>query len=68
MKTFEEKMRLLEELVEKLESGNLGLEESLAAYESAMTLSKELDAQLSEGEKKIRILYASGQEGELSEE
>jgi len=54
--TFEEQMAKLETLVGKLESGGLGLEESIAAYEEAMGLISALDKQLDEGEKKLTAL------------
>lgn len=54
--TFEEQMAKLETLVGKLESGGLGLEASIAAYEEAMGLIRALDKQLDEGEKKLTAL------------
>ena len=48
MATFEEQLKSLEGVVERLEKGDLPLEESLALFEQGVTLSesckKELDA------------------------
>ncbi len=56
--SFEDKLLSLEALVDKMENGNLPLEESLKAYEAGMQLSKELTAALSDAEK--RMLELSG--------
>lgn len=56
--TFEEKLLLLEEMVQKMESGNLPLEETLKCYEAGMHLSRELTSSLSDAEK--RMLELSG--------
>lgn len=54
--SFETQLKQLEELVAKLESGGLGLEESIEAYEKAMALCTALDQQLEAGEKKLTVL------------
>ena len=59
--TFEEKLLALEALVQKMEGGNLPLEDTLKCYEEGMQLSKELTASLDHAEK--RMLELSG--GEL---
>ena len=59
--TFETQMSQLETLVDQLERGGLGLEESIAAYEQAMALCAALEKQLTEGEKKLSVLQ-NGQE------
>ncbi len=56
--TFEEKLLALEELVQKMEMGNLPLEETLKCYETGIQLSKELTNALSDAEK--RMLELSG--------
>ena len=58
--TFEEKMRLLETLVSKLENGQLPLEESLNAYETAMQLSKALEEELDAAQKRVMV-FEQGQ-------
>ena len=59
--TFEEKLLALEEMVQKMENGNLPLEDTLKCYEEGILLSRELNASLSDAEK--RMLELSG--GEL---
>lgn len=63
--TFEEGMRQLEALVHALETGQMSLEESFAAYERATALKNELNALLDEGDRRIRVLTDAG-EGELT--
>ncbi len=53
---FEEALRQLEEIVGKLESGELSLEESMAAFEQGTKLCKQCNAKLTEAEKKIEQL------------
>ena len=59
---FEEGMRELEQLARALESGEMTLEASFAAYERANELKKALEKLLDEGDKKIRILTETGEE------
>ena len=56
--TFEDKLMELEELIRKMEGGNLPLDETLKAYEAGMQLSKALTEELSAAEK--RMLELSG--------
>jgi exodeoxyribonuclease VII small subunit len=53
---FEAAMRELEELVERLEHGDLPLEESLAAFERGVMLTRSCQAALKEAEQKVEIL------------
>jgi len=53
---FEAALEKLEEIVDKLESGDIGLDESLKQYEEGMKLLKFCTAKLDEVEKKIEIL------------
>lgn len=59
---FEEGMQELEQLARSLESGEMSLDASFAAYERAMSLKKALEKLLDEGDEKIRILTAAGEE------
>jgi len=52
---FETAMRELEELVERLEQGDLSLEESLAAFERGVTLTRTCQSALKEAEQKVEI-------------
>ena len=49
-------MRDLEALVDRLEQGDLPLEESLAAFERGVTLTRACQAALKEAEQKVQIL------------
>ncbi len=49
-------MRDLEELVERLEHGDLPLEESLAAFERGVMLTRSCQTALKEAEQKVDIL------------
>ena len=54
--TFEQQMKKLEEIVEKLEKDDVDLEESIKLYEEGLNLSKTLKKQLDVFEKKISEL------------
>ena len=54
--TFEAALESLEQIVEQLESGELSLEDSLAAFEAGVGLVKQCNQKLNEVEKKIEIL------------
>ena len=49
-------MRDLEQLVERLEQGDLPLEESLAAFERGVILTRTCQSALKEAEQKVEIL------------
>jgi exodeoxyribonuclease VII small subunit len=53
---FETAMRDLEELVGRLEQGDLPLEESLAAFERGVMLTRACQSALKEAEQKVEIL------------
>jgi len=54
--SFEEALQQLTELVEKLESGQLPLEESVAAFESGVQLSRRCESLLDHAEQRLQIL------------
>jgi exodeoxyribonuclease VII small subunit len=54
--TFESSLKELESIVNKLEKGELSLEESLKLYEQGIKLVKFCSSQLDAAEKKIEIL------------
>ena len=56
---FEDALGELEQLVEKLESGDQSLEESLVQFERGMALSKFCQQALTEAESKVKILAGS---------
>ena len=62
---FEQSLTELQTLVERLESGELSLEESLGAFEQGIRLPRECQTSLSQAEQKVQILLE--RDGELSE-
>jgi exodeoxyribonuclease VII small subunit len=64
---FEAAMRELEELVERLEQGDLSLEESLAAFERGVTLTRTCQSALKEAEQKVEILLKKAGEPAVEE-
>jgi len=54
--SYEEGIEQLEALVERMEEGELSLEETLAAYERGVALHGRLEALLKRGEKRIEML------------
>ena len=66
--TFEAGMEQLEALASALESGEMPLEESLAAYDQAVKLHKKLREMLDQGDARIRILTEAGTEEVREEE
>ena len=56
---FEESMKSLEKIVEKLEVGNQSLEQSLNLFEEGVEISKKLNEHLKDAEKKVNILINS---------
>jgi len=60
--SFEESMSMLEELVKKLEGGNLDLDDSLKVYENAVALREHCRKILDESDRKVQAIMetASG--------
>jgi exodeoxyribonuclease VII small subunit len=54
--SFEQQMKKLQDIVEKLEKNDVELDESIALYEEGLRLSKILKEQLDQFEKKIEEL------------
>ena len=63
---FEEAMLSLEDIVKKLESGNLSLDDSLKAFEEAIALVKLCNSRLENAEQQVRIL-TEGADGVVSD-
>ena len=53
---FEQSMQALEELVGKMEAGDMSLEDSLAAYERGVGLYRRCQAALEQAELRVRLL------------
>ncbi|MFZ5602756.1 MAG: exodeoxyribonuclease VII small subunit [Pseudomonadota bacterium] len=62
---FEKSLQTLEQLVEKMESGELTLEMSLEAFEQGIRLTKECQQALQEAEQKVQILMSRNGSDEL---
>ena len=61
---FEKKLDRLESIVEKMESGELSLDDSLKMFEEGIKLSRDCHAQLDEAEQKVRLLLEVDEDGE----
>jgi exodeoxyribonuclease VII small subunit len=62
--SFEASLHRLTEVVEKLESGRLGLEESLALFEEGVGLSRAAQQRLDAAEKRVEELVRVDENGE----
>ena len=62
--SFENGLKLLEELVTKVESGSLPLDAAVLSYEKGCSLIEHLRALLSGAEEKLKILQRPGGRGE----
>ena len=60
---FENKLKRLEEIVKKMEQGDLELDQSLKLFEEGVGLTKECQAHLSEAEQKVKILTGVSETG-----
>ena len=60
---FEQSLADLQTLVERLENGELSLEDSLSAFEQGIGLTRDCQAALSQAEQKVQILLE--RDGEL---
>jgi exodeoxyribonuclease VII small subunit len=58
---FENALKRLEEIIQKLESGELSLDESLKLFEEGIELSRLCTKKLSETESKVEKLIKSGE-------
>ena len=57
---FEAALQRLEEVVDRLEQGDLELEQSLAAFEEGVRLSKRCASQLDRAEQRVELLMKEG--------
>lgn len=64
---FEEALKRLEKIVERLEAGDVPLDESLSLYEEGIALFRGCSSKLEEAKKKVEILTKKGS-GKLSPE
>lgn len=61
---FEKKLGRLEQIVGKMEKGDLSLEDSLKMFEEGVKLSRECHMQLNEAEQKVKLLVQVNEKGE----
>lgn len=61
---LEESLQHLESLVERMESGELSMEESLEAFEQGIRLTRACRASLEEAEQKVQILLEQSEDAE----
>ena len=65
-KKFEENLSDLEVIVQKLENGDVPLEEAISQFQKVMQLSKELQKTLDQAEKTlVKVMQADGTETEM---
>jgi exodeoxyribonuclease VII small subunit len=64
---FEAAMRDLEEIVERLEHGDLPLEESLKAFERGIMLTRNCQTALKDAEQKVEILLKKAGEARVED-
>lgn len=63
---FEQALSELENLVEKMEKGELSLEEAMADFQRGVELSRTCQKTLKAAEQKVRILMEQGDKGQLA--
>ncbi len=63
---FEQSLKELETLVEKMEQGDLSLEDSLSHFERGVALSRACQKALKEAEQKVEILMQKSGQDEIT--
>ena len=63
MASFEDQLAELEKVVDRLERGDLTLEENVGLFERGMVLSNACKAQLSSAESRIQVLLEPSEDG-----
>lgn len=59
--SLEENFKQLDEMIEKLEDKEIGLEESFSLYEQGMKLLKQCNDQIDKVEKKVMVMNRNGE-------
>ena len=62
--SFEKKLTRLEEIVHKMEGGEMSLDESLKLFEEGVKLSRDCNTELSEAEQKVKKLVGVDSNGD----
>lgn len=65
-KTFEKALERLEEIVKKMEEGDMTLDESLKAFEEGMNLSRFCAKKLDDAERKVEMLIQTDGKPEVT--
>lgn len=60
---FEKRLSRLEEIVGKMEGGDLSLDESLKLFEEGVKLSRECNTQLEKAEQTVKMLLKVDEDG-----
>ena len=60
---FEKRLNRLEEIVNKMEGGDLALDDSLKLFEEGIKISRECHLQLDQAEQKVKILMGVDENG-----
>jgi exodeoxyribonuclease VII small subunit len=63
---FESKLNRLEDIVEKMEAGDMALEDSLKAFEEGVRLVRECQVQLNSAEQKVKLLLNVDGQGQAT--
>ena len=64
-RSFEHSLETLEQLVKKMDSGDLSLEESLASFEQGIQLVRQCQQQLQQAEQKVHELLGNNEDLQL---
>jgi exodeoxyribonuclease VII small subunit len=65
---FEKNLKRLEEIVAKLEDGDLQLEESLKLFEEGISISRACNQKLVEAESRVKLLLNANGESEVTKD
>ncbi|HEX8350309.1 MAG TPA: exodeoxyribonuclease VII small subunit [Hymenobacter sp.] len=61
-KTYREQAEALQEIIEKLEGGELDIDDAVECYGQGLKLIAQLEARLAKAENKITVLQATGKD------
>ncbi len=65
---FEKKLNRLEEIVQKMEKGELSLDESMKLFEEGVKLTRECQTQLTKAEAQVKKLVGFSEDGQAVKE
>ena len=67
IRSFEDKLKHLEKLVDQMESGDLSLDEALAHFEQGIAVTRECQQILAAAEQRVKMLVENQEQAELVE-